>query len=117
MILSFCLLTQIKPVSGKNPYCDLSTEEHEAGYYEIYITKDGRHGYVNEMAALRPNSTNQYALVSFRLQLLDPRQGLDRSGKNRDWGFVDMPAVEILNRKKGRERGILLTYALLTDCI
>jgi hypothetical protein len=93
--------TQIKSAAGKNPFLDPTTQEGEAGTYEIYITKDGRHGYPNEMAALRPNATGVYGLMSMRLQLLDPRPGLDRSGKNREWGFVEMPAVEIRNPRSG----------------
>ncbi len=93
---------QIKPVWGKNPFVDPSTTEADLGSYEIYITKDSRRGYPNEMAALRPGSTMPYALMSFRLQLLDPRKGADRSGKNREWGYVDLPVVEILNHKNGK---------------
>lgn len=94
--------TQIKPASGKNPFSDPTTEEEECGTYEIYITKDGKRGYPNEMAALRPNATGVYGLMSFRLQLADPRPGLDRSGKNREWGFVEMPVVEIRNPRSGQ---------------
>lgn len=93
--------TLIKPDTGKNPFLDPTTQEAEAGTYEVYITKDGRHGYPNEMAALRPNSTGVFGLLSMRLQLVDPRPGLDRSGRNRDWGFVEMPVVEIRNPRSG----------------
>lgn len=93
--------TQITPASGKNPFLDPTAQEAEAGTYEIYITKDGRHGYPNEMAALRPNATGIYGLLSMRLQRVDPRPGLDRSGKNREWGFVEMPVVEIRNPRSG----------------
>lgn len=93
--------TLIKPAKGKNPFLDPTAQEAEAGTFEVYITKDGRHGYPNEMAALRPNSTGVYGLLSMRLQLADPRPGLDRSGRNRDWGFVEMPVVEIRNPRSG----------------
>lgn len=93
---------QIQPSWGKNPFNDLSTTEADMGSYEIYLTKDGKRGYPNEMAALPPGSTSVYAFLALRLQLLDPRAGRDRSGKNREWGYVDMPVVEILNHKNGR---------------
>lgn len=93
--------TLIKPATGKNPFLDPTTQEEEAGTYEVYITRDGRHGYPNEMAALRPNSTGVYGLLSMRLQLADPLPGLDRSGRNRNWGFVEMPIVEIRNPRSG----------------
>ena len=94
--------TQIRPSSGKNPFNDLTTTEADIGSYEIYLTKDGKRGYPNELAALPPGSTSVYALLVLRLQMLDPREGGDRSGRNREWGYVNMPVVEILNHKNGR---------------
>eukprot|EP00624_Nannochloropsis_granulata_P004580 evm.model.NODE_32902_length_36922_cov_39.382481.3 len=93
---------QIRPSSGKNPFNDLTTTEADIGSYEIYLTKDGKRGYPNELAALPPGSTSVYALLVLRLQMLDPREGGDRSGRNREWGYVNMPVVEILNHKNGR---------------
>lgn len=93
--------TDIRPSLGKNPFNDIEVTEDNMGTYEIYISKDGSKGYPNEMAALRPGSTSLYALLAFRLQLLDPRAGEDRSGSNREWGYVEMPLVEILNHRNG----------------
>jgi hypothetical protein len=91
----------IKPSWGKNPYADPSSTPGEVGAFEVYVTKDGKGGHPNEIAAFRPGNASSAALVGFRMYLLDAQRGPQGNGTNRDWGWVEAPVVELLDPATG----------------
>lgn len=72
--------------------------------YEIYVTADGQHGYLNELAALRdPSLVVSTTTILYRLYGRDPcvRDDAPDTEALRLWGFVDPPLVE--RRVMGKE--------------
>ena len=88
----------IKPSSGKNPFSDPSIgDTMDIGTYEIYISKYGGEGHPNEIAALAQGSKSLTSLVVLRLLAHDPQSDDDDA----EWGGVDAPIVELLDRRTG----------------
>ena len=83
-----------------SPPCNASDMET----YEIYVTADGQHGYLNELAALRdPSLVVSTTTILYRLYGRDPcvRDDAPDTEALRLWGFVDPPLVE--RRVMGKE--------------
>ncbi|GAB5035197.1 deoxyuridine 5-triphosphate nucleotidohydrolase [Nannochloropsis oceanica] len=128
---------QLQPQSsgGINPFVTLSSSFHInntsgsssssdcLGQFEIYVTADGKHGYPNELAALRdPSLFISTSTILYRLYGVDPsvleegERGERDGGENEEvrtrhrwelWGFVEPPVVErmVVGKRKRKKRG------------
>lgn len=89
-----------------------SSSIENTGYFEIYVTADGRRGFPNELAALKdPSSLLSTTTILYRLYGAEPKlkeseqAGRERLEKGEEsaarwrqrwrlWGFVEPPVVE-----------------------
>jgi hypothetical protein len=73
--ISFLRDARIRPLGNDgNPFAEVPTKEGKEGvYYRLFLTKDGKRGFPNEMAVAKSNfAVNGLALVVLRLYGVDP---------------------------------------------